>query len=111
MNDVELRDLFIKGAEFVINSELEAANGTRQLDLKDVDIPSYLRVWDVAKVIILNANNLKKIEAKSASDITNALSKGKISADDAVKLMTMLKLKSDVEELPKLLDQLSEIKK
>ncbi len=109
MTDIELRDLFINGAEFVIKSELKASNGTKPLDLKSVDIPSYLRVWEVAKEIILNADNLKKIDAQSTKDVTTALSKGKITADEALKLMSMLKLEYEVSELPLLLDRLDQL--
>ena len=70
---------------------------------------AYDKLWPVMQDIIEKTSEVKKIEAKNASDVIKLISGGKITLRDAGIMMTLLQSKVEIEELPKLLAQLSDL--
>lgn len=80
---------------------------------KDEDISaeqqrSYEMLWPVISDIISKTDDLKIVEAKTASDVIEAVAKGKITMKDALILMSLIQSKTEIEELPKLIAKLDE---
>jgi len=71
---------------------------------------AYEMLWPVITDIISKTEDLKIIEAKNASEVINAVSKGKLSLKDAAAMMALLKEQVTIEELPKLLERLEQFK-
>lgn len=67
---------------------------------------AYDKLWPVLEGIIQQTSDLKKIEAKNASDVIKLISSGKITLKDAAIMMTLFQSQVEIEELPKLLERL-----
>lgn len=67
------------------------------------------RLWPIIDNLIAKTEDLKVLEAKNASDIVNAVAKGKMSTKDAVIMMNLLQTKFEIEELPDLLSKIDDI--
>ena len=72
-------------------------------DFKSLLVKPREEMWYLLKEIISRASDLDTINAKSTSEIITLLGKGKISIDEAIKLMKLLQTKQDIDELPKLI--------
>ena len=55
-------------------------------------------VLDMVKPLLSSAQQTKKVEAETAKDIVKLIKSGKLSIEDAMKLMNLLKSKVEVEE-------------
>lgn len=81
---------------------------------KDEDISSeqsaaYDKLWPVIEDLIRQTSDLKIIEAKNASEVLEAVTAGKMTLKDAALMMALLKDQVTIDELPKLLEKLSEM--
>ncbi len=63
-------------------------------------------MWDLLKDIISKASDVDRLTAKSTSEVIHLLGKGKVSIDQAMKLMELLKVEQEIKELPRLMKQL-----
>ena len=81
---------------------------------KDEDISaeqqrSYDMLWPVLEGMISKTSDLKVFEAKSANEVLNAVSRGKLTFEEAKEMMALLKDQVTIDELPKLIEKLSEM--
>lgn len=67
------------------------------------------RLWPTIENVIQQTSDLEKIEAKNASDVINLVSKGKLTPERAIVFMKLLSMKTEIDELPKLLEKMSEL--
>jgi len=105
----DLRMLFIRDAEYVVRGVLDRAIGRRTSIAKDrVDQTDLDRAWEVLSPLLRQSGELRKIEAQTTKQILAGVAGGKLTIQEANDLMEILKVQQDIEELPKLLEQLSE---
>jgi len=69
---------------------------------------SYEMLWPILEGIISKTEDLKVIEAKNASEVVAAVTKGKLTMKEGLGMMALLKDQVTIEELPKLIAQLEE---
>ena len=93
-------------AVWVIKYRLARATGDTADD-HNVDAFLQKEVWDAIVPMIHKLNDIEEIKADTASDVLSLLAKGKITIDDALKLMALMQEKQNIEELPALIAALA----
>ena len=68
-------------------------------DYFDYDHDTLNNIIDLVRPLLKNVSLLRKIDAQNASDVLRLLGTGKISIDDSLKLMNLLKGKSEIDEI------------
>ncbi len=58
-----------------------------------------LRMLELAKPLIQGSQQAKMLKAQSVSDIFKSLAKGKCTPEEAMSLMKLLEMQSDLEDL------------
>jgi len=69
---------------------------------------AYDKLWPILENMISKTEDLKIIEAKNASEVISAVAKGKMTLTDAAAFMALMRDQVTIEELPKLLERLSD---
>ncbi len=100
VSPAELRKIMLNSAESVVIYQCARATGDysdvpetiKRANIADVD-----RIYEAVLPMIQQAGDLRAIEANSAADIITAVSKGKITIQDAERLMSMLRTQSAIE--------------
>lgn len=114
MTSSELRTFFLERAHPVVESMTNSATGNTDVlqsgKAPHVDTPSYNKVWDLAKLIIADSNDIVKLELKTAEGCIDAVGKGKMTFDQAMQFMSLLEKKQDIELMPELIDKMEALK-
>ena len=81
---------------------------------KDEDISaeqarSYEMLWPVLENLIDKTEDLKVIQATNATEVIGAVTAGKMTTNEGLAMMALLKDQITIEELPKLLEQLGDL--
>ena len=81
---------------------------------KDEDISaeqarSYEMLWPVLENLIDKTEDLKVIQATNATEVIGAVTAGKMTMNEGLAMMALLKDQITIEELPKLLEQLGDL--
>jgi len=63
-----------------------------------INEPEQNRILDLIKPLIKDSEHTKKVQADSVKDVVTMLSNGKITVTEAIKFMTLIKSKLEVEE-------------
>lgn len=107
----EMREIFLKKGMKVLKHKLCLATG--EDSPLDFSVIAREDVDDICKVlypIIQQSEELRALNAKSTSDVIQLLGKGKITPEQAFKLMEILEKQQNIEELPKLVKKLQKAK-
>lgn len=105
----QLRVKLLESSAQVIDEVIARGTGKpRDHRIEDKDLN---RVWDAVVPILQQVGDHRKIEASSCADVIKALSAGKVSVDEALKLMTMLRTQAESEVLPALEAKLAAMEK
>jgi len=78
-------------------------------ELKQSQLFAINTLLPIVTDLIKQTSDLQKIEAKNASEVIGLVAQGKISLTDASKFMALMQTKVEMEELPKLLEKISEL--
>ena len=108
MNSEELRIEFLENSKDVLDKVFYLLSGEDDAVINPWEREAINVLYPTIHSIITNASDLKKIDAQTTKAIIYALSKGKITADEALKLMSMKKVQFEVEELPELMKQVQD---
>jgi len=111
MNSNDLKNKLLNNSDKVMDKLLYLLSGKDDAVINPWEREAINTLYPTLHNIMVNTADLKKISAESTKDITGALCRGKISVDEALKLMSVLKVKSDIEDLPDMLAKLTELKK
>lgn len=103
----KIRQDFIEGVTPFVKDYVAVARGEGVMPHLDKDARA--AVWDVAKQIILEAGDQQKIKAKNTTQVLALLKAGKVSVAEAKDLMTMLDIKTDIEEAPRIREALEKL--
>ncbi len=106
-NARELRDLFLSEAPAVMEKMILHSKSNANPNLSGIQS----EMWDLIKDTIKKVEDREKIEVESAADVIGLLKKGDLSASEATELLNVLKAQQDLEELPKLVEALQDLKK
>ena len=97
MNSKQIKKKFLKGAPDVIDRVMEAYAGESNplvaLSTKQSQLLKF--IWPTLNAIITTSGDLQKIDAESKQTILDALKKGKITIEEAEKLLKMISDKND----------------
>ena len=110
MDSNELRKKLLENSDQVLDKVLYLLSGKDDAVLNPWEREAIDVLYPTLHQIIINANDLKKIDAESTKDITRALSQGKITAQEAIQLMSMLQMKFDIDDANNLMQQLMALK-
>lgn len=66
-------------------------------------------LWPTIHAVAIKAQDREAIEAKTSQDIVGLLSKGKVSITEAKDLMSMLRDKSDIDDVRDLMARIEEL--
>lgn len=102
--DAELKEMIVVKAPEILDKYLKIANG--EMANTTVDYAAMTQVWNLVKDLVLKLDARENIAVKTTQDVITLLSKGKIDAKTALRLMELLKAQQEIEELPKLVNQL-----
>jgi len=95
MNATELREHFLQEhAEEILRLYRARIDGQ---SLNTVDMSALDNMWQLLQSVIKAAKDKEIVETKSTSDIMQAVSKGRITVDEAKELMHLLKLQKDID--------------
>ena len=104
-----LRRQLLASSSQVIDEVIARGTGKpRDHRIEDKDLN---RVWDAVVPILQQAGDYRKIEASSCADVIKALASGKVTVDESLKLMTMLRTQLEAEVLPALEAKLAAMEK
>jgi hypothetical protein len=105
----EIRANFLKKAEPLIDEYVGASLGKSQLSSNDATARS--EVWSLLRDILVNADDLKKVSASNTKSVLRLLRRGKITIDEAERLMRIMQTDFEVTELPALLEKFESLNK
>lgn len=109
----DIVDLLVDRAFQILEWKYEAAitvgNWNHDKDRLPADWPSYdhstlNELVDIIKPMLRSVQETRKLEAQTSKDVTAMLSKGKISMQEGMKLLALMKTQKDVEEKEMSLD-------
>ena len=76
----------------------EEPDGIPKGYFKGFDHAEMDRVISIVTPLLASAQQTRKVEAQTSKDIVKLVASGKVSIDEATKLMTLIKVRLDVEE-------------
>ncbi len=107
MSAKKLRKIFLKKAPDVMERMMEDAGYHRKTSLS----PAEEEIWELVKDCIKKEQDLESIQATSTESIVALLGKGKISVNEAIQLMELLRTQQEVDLAPELLKQMKKLNK
>ena len=105
MNSKELRHYFLKQGKDLIDLQLDYSRKFKSIS------QAQKQAFDVLGKILVETSDLQKINAGSTQQVILLLGKGKVSVDEALKLMELLRTQQEVELAPEMLKQLKKLNK
>ncbi len=109
-NAKELRKEFLQNSSMVFD-EIKARTLGRKSPHPNADEPFLKMYWDALVPIIHAADDIQKLKATSTGDIIKLLGKGKITIQESLLLMELIKGRAEVDLAPALLAELKKINK
>ena len=103
----DLREQVMKHGVKMISTVQDSMINDR--GLSPVQLNAYNMLWPILTDIISKTDDLKVLDAKSASEIISSVAKGKMTLKDATIMMSIMRQKVEIEELPILLAKLSDL--
>ena len=100
----ELRQEFLQKARPLLDQYINAAVHGKKL--KSVDGDCREAVWDTLQRAILAENDVHKVRVRQQGDVLKLIEKGKVSIQDGLQLMQVLRAGSEMEELQRISEQL-----
>ncbi len=108
MTAIELKQQLLKEAPKILRQYLKSAQGDGCLTA--IGGEARKAIFEIIQQLILKAPELETIKAASTRDVIQLLGKGKITPEQAFKLMEILEKQQNIEELPKLVKKLQKAK-
>ena len=109
MNTKDLRQELLTKGITVIRQKLAMATGENHIvNMAQLDKKSFDEVWEALVPMMQSAQDTVKLQAGTTDEIIKLLGEGKISTNDALKMMDMILKKTEADELPRLLEKLEE---
>ena len=103
----DLRTTLLESCNMLIRHKVCLAIGEKSpLNIALVDTKAVDDVWKAIVPIMQSTSDVFVYDAKSTNDIIMLLGRGKISINDATRLMSLLQTKQDIDDLPKLIEAL-----
>lgn len=110
MNAKSLRNkLFSELGEFLIDEYTSVIKG--EGDFSSNSVKAREDVFDILKEVILKESDTKKIIATSTESVLKLLRRGKITLEEAERLMKIMQTDFEITELPKLLEKFESLNK
>ncbi|OOZ38180.1 hypothetical protein [Solemya elarraichensis gill symbiont] len=103
----KLRQEFLEKASPLIDEYINASLG--KSELRSTNSGAREEVWDALKQIILKASDVVKLHAESTKDVLSLLGDGKLSLNDAERLMKIMGTHQEATELTELLEKVDEL--
>ncbi|RLI66173.1 MAG: hypothetical protein DRO88_02585 [Promethearchaeia archaeon] len=89
---------FIFATNRMLEDEDEAVKAGLPRGYVNFDHTKLEQIVSMVEPLLKDAQATRKIEAQSSKDIIKLISQGKISLDEAIKLMSLMKIKLEVDE-------------
>jgi hypothetical protein len=107
----ELRAKFLRDAEPVLRYVVGKAKGVRHPDIPEISVDQehVSRVWKTLEPMLIAASDMQKVEVRTTAGIVDAVCRGKISLADAKELMLIMKSQFEMDKLPELISQLTDL--
>ena len=77
--------------------------------LSNNQMVAFEHLWPIITNLVAQTDDLKRIKAKTASDVISAVTKGKMTAKEGKDLMSLMQSKFEMEELTELLEKMDEL--
>ena len=113
MDDLTVKDIrrnFLNDSEGAL-AEIRARMLGTQSPYPASDGKFLQEYWKAIVPMIQASSDMEKLNAHSVDSVITMLAEGKIDPDVALKLMDLLKVKQDIEELPKLREAIENLNK
>lgn len=102
----DLRAEFLREAKPVMDAYIDVACGNGVMKgNKEI----HGKVWEVLSQVILQADDMRKIHARTNADVMKLLRRGKITIVEAERLMSIMQKMFEMEQLPELLEKYAEL--
>ena len=109
MNAKDLRKKLIDElGEFLIKEYSQVIRGKKS-GFSSKSPSAREEVFEIFKQMILMESDIKRIKARTTESVLKLLQRGKIDLDEAERLMKIMHVKFEIEEIPKLMEKLSDI--
>jgi len=89
---------FIFATNRMLEDEDEAVKAGLPRGYVNFDHTKLEQIVSMVEPLLKDAQATRKIEAQSSKDIIKLIAQGKISLDEAIKLMSLMKIKLEVDE-------------
>ncbi len=97
-----LREEFLKDAEKIVDRIKKAyTDRTGEAQLTSQEETVMKQIWPTLEKIILSVEDTYKLDAKNQADVIRLVGEGKMSVEDGVKFMALLKLGAEVTAIEK----------
>ncbi len=107
MNAQTLRKKFLdENAEYILEQYTSVLRGG---EYEARNAKAMTQAVDMMLDLIMTAKDTDKIAVKTTAEVVALLGKGKISIEQALRLMELLKAEQEIHELPKLMEQLEKL--
>ncbi len=101
-NAKDLRNEFLKDAEKIVDRIKRAyTDRTGEAQLTSQEEVVMKQIWPTLEKIILSVEDTFKLDAKNQADVIRLVGEGKMSVEDGVKFMALLKLGAEVTAIEK----------
>ncbi len=106
----DLRTQVLKHGVFMIE-KLQNAVHNKDEDMSNQQYKAYEMLWPVLEGMISHTSDIQKMKLSNATDVIKLIAKGKISPKDGMDFLEILKIKTEIDEIPKLLEQIEGLEK
>ena len=101
------KQVLVHGVHMI--EKLQKSIYNKDEDISSEQARSYEMLWPILENLISKTEELKVIEASSASEVVDSVNKGKMTTKEGLAMMALLKDQVTIEELPKLIEQLGNL--
>ena len=109
----EVRAVLLDAAADIITYKVAMASGQEvpdSIDGRYFDKEEQQHVWAAIVPMMQQAGDLQKTQAESTQEVIKALSAGKITVNDALKLMDILDKQANIEKVNELYNMAEQLK-
>lgn len=103
----DIIDLLVESAYWIIDQKVKMAHGMPVDDgVENWDKAVQSEILKMIEPQLSRAHQTRQLEAQNVAGVMKLLTNGKIDIQEAISLMEIFKAKSDVEDLPRLIEAL-----